>query len=301
LPVKCGVTSLLFQQNVFSGVLMRIDNKYFLRCIIFIFCIFSITLSLPLQIRNADFDILSKRIFPYFSLLYDKKLPSTSILFPDWREYNRKSFLKIAKKGYYSGFADISLTGQYGGSPNIIGTHIDNIIISDSNDSLYRLSGDEIVRVIRSENAGRVGAWYSNNKLRIFRGISGMFELSREETNSFEYEVYSDTAWEQKEGLDKIKKFHSTITTHFDLYRTDQATIGVIRLEIDFARNKTDQESFNTYSLNSVINTYETNRGVQDNYFDASLGYLLHKSNKRTFYAGAGLYSAKKSRLGNKK
>ena len=72
------------------------------KCIVIIILLFFLTISTsfstPVQTGFSDYDLLSNSIFPYFSHLYDKKLSTSFLLFPDWKENNEGSLLKTGKK-----------------------------------------------------------------------------------------------------------------------------------------------------------------------------------------------------------
>jgi len=104
---------------------MKTKSSFSIITILFLL-IDSTSFSSPLQTESSSYDLLSPGIFPYFSYLYDRKLPSTLLLFPDWSKNDSNSFVSIGKKDQYGTFNDLYLTGQYKGDPNIIGLHIDN-------------------------------------------------------------------------------------------------------------------------------------------------------------------------------
>ena len=239
----------------------------------------STSFSSMLQTGFYEYDLLSSSIFPYFAHLYDKKLPSTLLFFPDWEENSGESFLRAGKKDNYGTFYDLYFTGQYSGNHSIAGMHIDNIQVQIDSDSAYDSAGANTSWQHNYDNKGRAGVWYSINGLNILRGISCIANF-----NQLEYDSFNNSSFEYNKNASKYNSFHGKLISQYKLFKT-----GVLRLYMQYTRSA--QRNKETV-INSAIDTTHKDVTHDGKYAEISLGYLLNNPKKRnTFFAGIG-YSA---------
>lgn len=254
-------------------------RKYIYIFNLLIFFIASTSLGSMLQTGFYTYDLLSSSIFPYFAHLYEKKLPSTLLFFPDWEENSGESFLRAGKKDKYGTFYDLYFTGQYSGNPNIVGMHIDNIQVQIDSDSAYDSAGTNTNWHHNYDNKGRAGIWYSINGLKILRGISCICNF-----NQLEYDSFNNTPLEYNKSAAKYNSFHGKLISHYKLFET-----GVLRLYLQYTRST--QRNKETI-INSNLDTTYKDVIYNGKYTKISLGYLLNNPERRnTFFAAIG-YSA---------
>jgi len=233
----------------------------------------------PLQTGFSDYDLLSNSIFPYFSHLYDKKLSSTFLFFPDWKENSEGSLLKTGKKDRYGTFYDLYFTGQYSGSPNIIGMHIDRIQIQAEKDSANDSPGTDINRHHKYDNRGRAGIWYSINGLEFFRGVSCICNFSH-----YRDDTFKDSPPDYNKSNSKSGSFHGRLISQYKLFKT-----GIIRLYMQYTQSSQRKKELH---ITAPFDTSYSNSHNNLKYSVMSLGYLLNNPKTRnTFFAGIG-YSA---------
>ncbi len=254
------------------------------KCILLFSFLFFLTVSTtpgsPLQTGFSDYDLLSNSVFPYFSHLYDKKLSSTLLLFPDWKDNNGESLLRAGKKDKYGTFYDLYFTGQYSGNPNIIGMHIDRIQVKNESDSANDSLGSNINRHNKYDNKGRAGVWYSINGLEFFRGISCICNV-----NQFEYNTFNDNSLEYNKSDSKSNNFHGRLISQYKLFKT-----GIIRLYLQYTQSSQRNKEI---SIKHPFDTTYSNARNNIKYTVISLGYLLNNSkNRNTFFAGLGYSSS---------
>lgn len=260
---------------------MKIEKHIFLFALFTLFII-STSFSSPIQTESSSYDLLSPGIFPYFSYLYEKKLSSTLLLFPDWSENNNKSFLTAGKKDKYGTFNDLYLTGQYKGDPNITGVHVDNIQIQNTSDSSNNVDGSNISYHHRYDNKGRFGVWYLTNSLKFLSGISAIFNF-----NQLEYDSFNYTSSDYKYNVAKYNNFYWKLISHLNLFNK-----GTVRTSFKYSISAHRNKELDIESITPISDTTFSDVIYNGKSTELSIGYLLNNAEKRnTFFINGG-YSA---------
>lgn len=258
---------------------MKKQKRIFLISFLF-FLTVAATHATPLQTGFSDYDLLSNSIFPYFSHLYDKKLSSTFLLFPDWKENSKESLLNVGKKGKYSGFNDLYFTGQYSGNPSMIGMHIDRIQVKNESDSANDPLVSKIIWHNTYDNKGRAGIWYSINGLEFLRGISCICNFNLYENNSF-----YDRPTSYNKSDSKSNSFHGRLISQYKLFKK-----GIIRLYMQYTQSSQRNKELR---ITQPFDTSYSNERNNLKYSVISLGYLLNNPKiHNTFFTGIGYSSA---------
>ncbi len=245
-----------------------------------IFAISNKPVGATLQDSTLQYDILGPMIFPYFSLLYEKKNIQTFLYFPG--RCNRKcfSFFKIGKKGDKSSIRDLYTVAHHHGENNSIGGFIDEIdFFNDYKSNNY---GSDISNSEIAFEGYRTGIWYSQSKFPIIPGISTTIFKNNSSRSYFNLTNIGNSNW--------IKKRESYTTNHFNFALNSELKFsfpGTCILGYRYIDFELEYEDERIQLNNNYLDTSFTSDNRNSNTHEFLLGYLS-QFNRRylTFYSG---------------